>query len=69
MGICSVGHVAVWRCFDYEKFGIPAAKVTGISTIEDLLKGSVSAATPAAVLRGVNPGMSGEEAVRILSRS
>ena len=20
MGICSVGHVAVWRCFDYEKF-------------------------------------------------
>ncbi|HJK18594.1 MAG: YunC family protein [Candidatus Methanocorpusculum faecipullorum] len=53
----------------FEKFGIPAAKVTGISTIEDLLKGSVSAATPAAVLRGVNPGMSGEEAVRILSRS
>ena len=53
----------------FEKFGIPAAKVTGISTIEDLLKGSVSEATPAAVLRGVNPGMSGEEAVRILSRS
>jgi len=24
MGICSFGHVAVWRCFDYEKFGIPA---------------------------------------------
>ena len=53
----------------FEQFGIPAAKVTGISTIEDLLKGSVSATTPAAVLRGVNPGMSGEEAVRILSRS
>lgn len=52
----------------FARLGIPAAKVTGVSTIEDLLRGSVSAATPAAVLLGVTPGVRGEEAVRMLSR-
>ena len=52
----------------FEKLGIPAAKVTGVSTVEDLLRGLVSAATPAAVLLGVTPGVRGEEAVRMLSR-
>ncbi|MCZ0861320.1 MAG: DUF1805 domain-containing protein [Methanocorpusculum sp.] len=50
----------------FEKLGIPAAKVTGISTIEDLLKSPVSAATPAAVLRGAKTGVTGEEAIRRL---
>lgn len=51
----------------FEKLGIPAAKVTGINTIEGLLKGSVTAATPAASLRGAKPGVTGEDAIRRLS--
>ncbi|MCZ0861870.1 YunC family protein [Methanocorpusculum vombati] len=50
----------------FEKLSIPAAKVTGIFTIEDLLKSPVSAATPAAVLRGAKTGVTGEEAIRRL---
>ncbi|MDU9375703.1 hypothetical protein McpSp1_02820 [Methanocorpusculaceae archaeon Sp1] len=47
----------------FEKLGIPAAKVTGISSIEELLRKNVAAATPAAILRGAKPGVSGEEAL------
>ncbi|MDV0443285.1 YunC family protein [Methanorbis rubei] len=47
----------------FEKLGIPAAKVTEISTIEDLLRKNVTAATPAAIKLGAKPGVSGEEAL------
>lgn len=52
----------------FEKLGIPAAKVTGISTIEDLLRAPVTAAMSAAVLRGAKPGVTGEDAVLRLFR-
>ena len=51
----------------FERIGIPAAKVTGINTIEDLLTKNVAAATPAATLRGAKPGVPGEEALLRLS--
>lgn len=53
--------------FDLEIFSqknIAAAKVTGIASIEELLAGKISAITPQAKELGLEPGMTGEEAVR-----
>ena len=47
----------------FEKLGIPVAKVTGVSTIEDLFKSPVSASTPVTVLRWAKTGVTGEEAI------
>lgn len=52
----------------FEKLGIPAAKVTGVASIEDMLRGNVIAATPLAVHLGAKSGVSGEGAVKRLSR-
>jgi len=40
-----------------------AAKVTGVKTFEDMLKAKIVEATPAARALGVEPGMTGEEAL------
>lgn len=55
---CGVFDVAV-----LDKFDLPAACVTGVATVDDLLQGEVRAANQAAQARGVAPGMSGKEAI------
>jgi len=47
-------------------FGIPAATISGVSTPEDLLNGSVKKVNSPAATRGINAGMSGKEALRRL---
>ncbi len=47
----------------FAKMGMAGAKVTGVSTLEELLAGKVSAVSPAAEEMGVAAGMTGEEAV------
>ena len=49
-----------------EKLGYPAAKVTGGSTVEDLLEGAVKEANAKARARGVEAGMTGREALQRL---
>ena len=47
----------------FAKMGMAGAKVAGVSTLEELLAGKVSAVSPAAEQMGVAAGMTGEEAV------
>lgn len=54
-----------------DNFGYPAARVRSphggpISTIEDLLAGTVKEANAAAARRGIAAGMSGQEALELL---
>jgi uncharacterized protein YunC (DUF1805 family) len=55
-----------------EKFGYPAARVqagagSSIKTLEDLLSGIIREANPSAERHGVLTGMSGKEALDLLS--
>jgi uncharacterized protein YunC (DUF1805 family) len=55
-----------------EKFGYPAARVrpktgTSIANLDDLLSGSIREANPSAERYGVRVGMSGQEALDLLS--
>jgi uncharacterized protein YunC (DUF1805 family) len=45
------------------KFGVPAAVVRGVKTVEELLSKPVSDVSLAAESLGVRPGMSGREAL------
>ncbi len=49
-----------------EKFSYPAAKVTGVATVDQLLAGRVKEANESAKKRGVQPGMTGREALERL---
>lgn len=46
-----------------DKFGVPAAIVRGVKTVEDLLAGPVTEVSNAAERRGVRPGMTGRDAL------
>jgi len=50
-----------------EKFGQAAAVVTGVKTKEDALKARVKAATTAAKKLGIEEGMTGEEAIKMMN--
>lgn len=49
-------------------FDIPAACVSGVSTLEDLLEGSVKKVNSPAAACGISTGMPGREALRKMSR-
>lgn len=44
-----------------DKFKVPAAKVTGVATVEDLLEGEIRDVNQGASARGVRPGETGRE--------
>lgn len=50
-----------------ERLGQAAALVTRVKTAEDALKAKIKAATTKAKELGVKEGMSGEEAIKLLS--
>jgi uncharacterized protein YunC (DUF1805 family) len=47
----------------FDKFNIPAAKVPGIATVDDLLAGAVKDVNESARQRGIQPGMTGRQAL------
>jgi len=49
-----------------EKLGVAAARVRGVSTIEDLLAAKIESFTGPAAKRGVKAGMTGKEALSCL---
>ncbi|MEA2089635.1 MAG: DUF1805 domain-containing protein [Thermoproteota archaeon] len=49
-----------------EKLNVAAATVSGVKTFEDVLQAEVKAVTSKAEMKGVKPGMSGKEAVKLL---
>ena len=49
-----------------DKLGVAAAVVKGVSSVVDLLKGSVVAVSRAAQKKGIKVGMSGMEALIVL---
>lgn len=49
-----------------DKLGVAAARVRGVSTVEDLLKAKVDLSTKAAQKKGVKVGMTGQEALEKL---
>lgn len=49
-----------------EKLNVAAATVSGVKTFEDVLQAKIRAATSKAETMGLKPGMSGEEAVKLL---
>lgn len=51
------------------KLGVIAATVAGVRTCDDLLNAQIKAATPRAELIGIEPGMSGQEAVNCFSEA
>ncbi len=46
-----------------DTFKVPAAKITGVATVDDLLNGEVKAVNDTASTRGVQIGMSGRDAL------
>lgn len=46
-----------------DKFNVPAATISGVATVDDLLNGEVKAVNTAAAARGVAVGMSGRDAL------
>ena len=58
---CGLFDVAV-----LDRFGIAAANVRGVSTVEELLAGVVSRVNETALARGVREGMTGREALERL---
>ncbi len=58
---CGIFDVAV-----LDRFGVAAANVRGVSTVEDLLAGSVSRVNDAAAAKGVRVGMTGREALELM---
>ena len=51
-------------CLD--KFAYPAATISGVTTVEDLLEGEIKTANEHAAALGIAPGMKGAEAVALL---
>ena len=49
-----------------EKLGVTAVKVTGVKTIDNMLKADVKAVTSKAEMKGIKRGMPGLEALRLL---
>jgi uncharacterized protein YunC (DUF1805 family) len=49
-----------------EKLNVAAAMVSGVKSFEDVLNAEVKAATSKARMKGINVGMKGEEALRLL---
>jgi uncharacterized protein YunC (DUF1805 family) len=49
-----------------EKLNVAAAMVSGVKSFEDVLKAEVKAVTSKARMKGVNVGMKGEEALKLL---
>ncbi len=49
-----------------DTFNIPAARISGVATLDDLLNGTVREANQHAAARGVQPGMSGRDALEKL---
>jgi uncharacterized protein YunC (DUF1805 family) len=49
-----------------DKFNYPAAKVTGVATVDELLAGTVKEANAAARTRGIEAGMTGRAALERL---
>ena len=47
----------------FDKLGIPAARITGVSTLEELLAGKIVDMTESAEKAGVRIGMSGYDAL------
>jgi len=58
---CGLFDVAV-----LDRFGIAAANVRGVSTVEELLAGTVCRVNETALARGVREGMTGREALERL---
>ncbi|OVE78171.1 hypothetical protein BVX98_01150 [bacterium F11] len=50
-----------------EKLGVSAAMVKGVKTVDDLLKASIQGMTKKAEEKGVKIGMTGKEALSLLS--
>ena len=50
-----------------DKVGDALAVVTGVSSFDDMLSAQVKAVSAAAAERGVKPGMTGREALELLS--
>jgi len=49
-----------------EKLGVTAVMVSGVKNFEDILEAEVKAVTSQAALRGIKPGMTGLEALKLL---
>lgn len=49
-----------------DKFSYPAARISGVATCEDLLKGEIREANQAAQALGIRQGMTGRQAVSLL---
>jgi uncharacterized protein YunC (DUF1805 family) len=47
----------------FDKLGIPAVRITGVSTLEELLDGLISEVTESAEKSGVRIGMTGYDAL------
>ena len=50
-----------------EKIDEALAIVRGVQSVEDMLEGEVKKASPAAQALGVNPGMTGRQAMQIMA--
>jgi uncharacterized protein YunC (DUF1805 family) len=48
-----------------ERLNVPAAMVTGVKTLDEVLDAEVKAATSKAQVKGVQIGMKGKDAVRV----
>ena len=49
-----------------DKFNIPAARVSGVSTVDDVLAAELNLVNGAATEKGILPGMTGREALELL---
>jgi len=49
-----------------EKLSVAAVMVSGVKTLEDVLKAEVKATTSKAKMKGITVGMKGEEALKLL---
>ena len=47
----------------FEKLGIPAVRITGVSTLEELLAGNITEVTESAEKLGIRIGMTGYDAL------
>jgi len=50
----------------FDKFGLAAAKVSGVSSIDDLLKAEIKAVNNKAQDLGIKAGMTGKEALELM---
>lgn len=62
-GIIACGFIDMNTC---EKLDIAAAKITGITTIEELLTAQIKDTTKKANEMNIHPGITGHEALNIL---